>query len=112
MQCPHCGTPISRKDINHVIISGEVASDPTVIQIRHNKEMLLFTIRVVENFVSDGERREHRNFLTVEVLGRNVDKYKTTIRRGRRYVLTGYFRNDDIDGVERTRIRAFNINEE
>ena len=113
-KCPHCLQQKPRsKDINHVMLSGTVSTTPTLVGIKHNKKMCVFTFLNTETFLTGGgQKQEHHNLITVEVLGRNAMKYYETLRKGGHYLITGYVRVDDISGVERARIRAFNIQEE
>lgn len=75
--------------------------------------MCIFTLLNNERFeTQEGHERFHKNFLTIEVLGKNVDKAITQLNKGDRILVTGYIRNDELDGIERSRIRAFNFQKE
>jgi len=110
MHCPHCSKPLrDRRDTNHVLISGTAHSNPNAVPIKNNKQLCLFTLVTDEEIFTRGKNAKHSNFLTIEVLGRNVDKCLEMVRKGERYFISGYLRTDDLDGIERTRIRAYNI---
>lgn len=111
--CPHCNRPTQGRDINHTIVSGEVYSTPSVIPLKHGKRMCIFTLLNNEKYEThDGQERVHKNFLTIEILGKNVDKAVASLVRGDRVFITGYIRNDEPEGVERSRIRVFNFQKE
>jgi len=111
--CVHCGKPHQGKDINHILISGEVFSTPSVVPLKNNKRMCIFTLQNNETYEThDGQKRLHKNFLTIEILGKNVDKAVADLAKGDRVHITGYVRNDELDGIERSRIRAFNFQKE
>lgn len=110
MHCPHCQKPLRvRRDTNHVLISGSAYSNPTIVPIKNNKRLCLFTLITNEEIVTRGRSGHHSNFLTIEVLGKNIDRCMEIVRKGERYFISGYLRTDDMDGVERTRIRAYNL---
>ena len=108
--CPQCGKPAHTRDVNHIIVSGEVSSVPSVVSLKNNKRMCIFTLRNSERYATqDGQERTHQNFLTIEILGKNIDRAMSELRKGDRVHITGYIRNDELDGVGKSRIRAFNF---
>ncbi len=108
--CPHCPTPLRpRRDTNHVLVSGTAYNDPNVIPLKNNKRLCLFTLITNEEIFSRGRESRHQNFLQIEVLGKNIDKCLEMVRKGERFFVSGYLRTDDLDGVERTRVRAYNV---
>lgn len=101
-----------RRDVNSVVLTGTVVSSPTLLSMKNNRKMLLFTFRVSEHFVrADGEPATHENHVAVEALGKSAERYHQLLRKGDRYKLSGYLRVDEIDGIERTRVRCFQIEE-
>lgn len=101
------------KDINVAIISGTVDNTPTVVTTRNNKRICLFNLRLIERYhLANGQPAQHVNFLTIEALGKNVDKCLQEVRLGERYQIHGYLRVDDVNGIEKVRIRAFHIERE
>ena len=100
-------------DINIVVISGVVDNTPSVVTTRNNKKICLFNVENIERYkLSTGQSAQHQNFLTVEVLGRNVDKAVAEFKAGDRIQVHGYLRVDDVNGVEKTRIRAYHLEKE
>jgi single-stranded DNA-binding protein len=101
------------RDTNVAIISGLVDNNPTVVTTRNNKRICLFNVLNVEKYrLADGRAAQHDNVLTVEALGRNVDKCLDEIFKGTRVHIHGYLRVDDVNGIEKVRIRAFHIEKE
>lgn len=98
------------RDTNIAIISGIVENNPNVVTTRNNKRICLFNVRNIEKYrLADGRPAQHTNFLTIEALGRNVDKCMSDIQAGERVQIHGYLRVDDVNGVEKVRIRAYHI---
>ncbi|NBO09705.1 MAG: hypothetical protein EBV30_10285 [Actinobacteria bacterium] len=101
------------RDVNIAIISGVVDNTPNVVTTRNNKRICLFNIRNIEKYrLADGRPAQHVNFLTVEALGRNVDKCLQEFHVGERVQIHGYLRVDDVNGVEKVRIRALHLEKE
>lgn len=101
------------RDFNHVILTGEAMTAPKQVLLRSGKPIALFTLKNLEKFVlGSGKMATHENFLSIEVFGRNVERTLVDVRQGDRYVITGYLRVDEVDGIEKVRVRAFNIQEE
>jgi single-stranded DNA-binding protein len=101
------------KDINVVVISGVVGNTPSVVTTRNNKRICLFNVENIEKYkLSTGQNAEHQNYITIEVLGRNVDKVIAEFSKGDRIQVNGYLRVDDVNGIEKVRIRAFHIEKE
>lgn len=97
-------------DINFTFLTGTVISVPSWVPLAHNKRALVFTIRNNENFkLADGRSATHVNNIVVEVLGRNADKYFSEIVINKKVQVVGYIRVDEMKGSDRTRVRAFRI---
>ena len=98
------------RDINFTIHTGELTSEPKIHVLKNSKKILTFTLRVTEKFeLADGSPGAHTNFFTFEALGRHADTYFRELVIGRRYQINGYLRHDNIGGVDKVRIRCFNI---
>lgn len=101
------------RDFNLTILSGVVENTPNVVTTRNQKKICLFNLKVIEKYeLADGRPAQHVNYITIEALGKNVDKCVQQVHKGDRYVVHGYLRVDDVSGVERTRVRAFFIEKE
>ena len=101
------------RDINVAILSGTVDNQPTVVTTRNNKRICLFDLKTTERYrLADGRPAQHDNFLTIEALGKNVDKCMNEVHQGERFIIHGYLRVDDVSGVEKVRVRAYYIEKE
>lgn len=101
------------RDTNVVVLSGTADSKPSSITLKNNKKLSIFTLLTVEKYMmSDGTVGYHDNFVEIEALGRVAEKCQTEVKPGRRYHISGYLRVDDINGVDKVRVRAYNIQEE
>ena len=99
-------------DINVTILSGIIVTTPSWFPLLNNKRALVFTIKNQEVYrLSDGRVAKHANHVTVEILGKLAERYFEELQYGKQYVVTGYLRVDEIKGADRTRIRAFRVDE-
>lgn len=113
MRCEKCGHIIKAPiDLNHCTVGGEIVSNPTAVTIKNGKQMCLFTLKTQEKFESNGKKSTHDNFFTIEILGKNSDRALESLNRGDRCIISGYLRCDDLDGVEKVRVRAFTFQKE
>ena len=93
-------------DLNVVVTSGIVDTAPTIILTRHNSRVCVFTIKNTEEFIlASGKPATHVNVVSVEALGRNVDKCMDSITRGQRVRIHGYYRVDEVAGQHKMRLR-------
>ena len=98
------------RDINFTILTGTIASAPAWVPLSNSKRALVFTLQNNEHYqLSNGEAAVHQNSITVEVLGRNAEKYASEFVAGQRCQIVGYLRMDMMRGQERIRVRAFKI---
>lgn len=101
------------RDVNIVVASGTAHSTPSMVSLKNNKTLCVFTLKTVEKYkLGSGAQAQHENFIRVETLGRAADKCLQEVKLGCRYLVQGYLRVDDLHGVERVRIRAYNIQDE
>ena len=98
-------------DINVIILSGTIVSQPSWFPLS-NKRALVFTLKNQEVYrLADGRIAKHSNHISVEILGKIAERYAEELRQGQKYLVTGYLRVDEIKGEDRTRIRAFRVEE-
>lgn len=99
-------------DINFTFITGTIVTKPSWFPLANNKKALIFNIKSQESFrLADGRMAAHSNYLTIEVLGKNAEKYFQELQLNQRYQIAGYLRVDEIKGTDKVRIRAFRIEE-
>jgi len=100
-------------DINVVVLSGVVANKPNLTMQKNGSRICLFNFLVIEEFeLKNGTEAEHPNYITIEVFGRNAEKYGVELIEGEHYTINGYLRVDIINNIERTRVRAYHIQKE
>lgn len=98
------------RDFNFTFLTGTVVSTPSFVPLAHSKKALVFTIENREVFIlSNGKSSSHKNLITVEVLGKNADKYAQEIAEGSRIQVVGYIRTDMMHSENKVRVRAFRI---
>jgi len=98
------------RDVNLAVLTGTVVSTPSLVPIRGNKQMLLFTLSNTEKFINAaGAQSQHVNEIPVEVLGRNALALHSSVKRGDKCMLTGYLRVDDIHGETKMRLRVLSL---
>jgi len=95
--------------LNRSILQGKVVSTPTTKQLNPRTKITSFSLLTVESWLNDeGQPREHRNFVTVEVVGRDAERISKTPLNS--YVtVEGYIRSDEIKGVHAVRVRTLTI---
>jgi single-stranded DNA-binding protein len=99
-----------QRDSNDWKGSGVVVDEPRMITLKNGQKLLSFTFLVVEHFIlHGGAPGRHENYFTVEALGRQAETYYKELVVGDRYQVKGYLRADNMNGVEKIRIRAFTI---
>ena len=99
-------------DINVSIISGVIVTPPAWFPLLNNKRAIVFTLKNQEVYrLSSGQTARHSNHVTVEILGKLAERYSDELIVGRQYIVTGYIRVDEIKNEDRTRIRAFRVEE-
>lgn len=99
-------------DVNIVIITGTLVTHPSWFPLANNKRALIFTIRNQEHFkLSDGRMAHHNNHINIEVLGKNAERCFEELKPQLKYQITGYLRVDEINGLEKLRVRAFRVEE-
>lgn len=97
-------------DINFTFLTGTVVTNPSWVPLAHNKRALVFTIRNNESFrLADGRSATHVNNIVIEVLGKNAEKYYYEIALHKKIQIVGYLRVDEMKGADRTRVRAFRV---
>lgn len=96
--------------INKVWINGKVRTHPRIRSISERTKLTSFVVSVVETWASPtGERKEHRNDIPVEVLGKEAEAVCAKLSPGDFVSIDGYLRSEQFKGRTQLRIRVFNI---
>ncbi len=99
--------------INKVWLSGVVRTHPKIRKISEKTRLTSFVVSIFEEWESpSGEKRNHRNDVPVEVLGREAEKVCEHLRPGDWVSVDGYLRSETFKGKPQLRIRVFNISYE
>lgn len=97
-------------DINKVWVSGLVVTQPILTKLASKTPFTTFTLQVNETFLDRfGSRQTKSNLLKIESLGKSAEQTAQKVKRGARFSVDGYLRQDVIDGADTTRIRSFAI---
>lgn len=99
-----------QRDSNDWKGSGIVVDEPKMMTLKNGQKLLSFTFLVIEHFtLANGTPGRHENYLTVEALGRQAESYYKDLVVGDRYQIKGYLRADNLNGVDKVRVRCFTI---
>ena len=101
------------RDVNEVLLTGVAHSTPSMVLLKNNTKLCVFTLKTVERYSrASGVDSQHDNYITIEALGKTAERCMTDVKPGNRFMVKGYLRVDDIHGIERTRIRAYSVQDE
>lgn len=99
--------------INKVWLNGVVKTHPKIRSISEKTKLTYFMMSVLETWGSPtGERKQHRNDIPVEVLGKEADAACEKLSPGDWVSVDGYLRSEQFKGKTQLRIRVFNISYE
>lgn len=98
-------------DINKSWLSGIVVTQPVFTKMPNsNTPFTHFILQVNESYKDrSGVWQAKPNLIRVECLGKMADVAIKTVRKGSRYMVDGYIRQDKMDEVEHVRVRSFAI---
>lgn len=96
--------------VNRVHLQGVVSSRPVMKAMNDRTNFTTFELSMVESWVnSEGETRERKNRVTVEVVGRDSGKVIDLARLGSWVTLEGYIRSEIFKGEPLMKIRTLSI---
>jgi len=100
-------------DINKVLLTGTAESRPVLTKLPKTGTALChFIIRVDERFIG-GKDQEHvrPNYFRVESLGRQANDTFDRVKRGGRYLIDGYLRQEssDVNKPDFVKIRSYGV---
>lgn len=97
-------------DINKVWLSGVVINDPIMTKLGAKTPITTFKIQVNEQFLDKtGVLQTKANIILVESLGKTAETTYQKVKRGQRFTVDGYLRQDHYDGHESVRVRTFAV---
>lgn len=100
-------------DINKVWVSGVAVTRPVLTRLSSRTQFTSFMLQVNEQFTDrSGVDAIHPNIIQVESLGKAAELTTKRVREGQRYMIDGYLRCDNVDGVRTLRIRTYAIYKE
>lgn len=96
--------------VNRVHLQGHVSSHPVQKAMNDRTNFTTFELTLVESWDNaDGQRRERKNRVTVEVVGRDSDMVVAAAKVGRWVTLEGYIRSELFKGEVLMKIRTLSI---
>lgn len=98
-------------DLNVVILTGQITTDPIKSRMNHNKTPLTsFTLQSNENFIDSSTGKEcfHPNIIMVQTMGKNAEMVADRYRKGHKVFVSGYLRSDG----ETTSVRTHTLSHE
>jgi hypothetical protein len=100
-------------DINKVFMTGVAETEPVLTTLPQTKTPLCyFTLRVEERFTSNRSVPSVRaNYFRVESLGRQAESAYNKVKKGGRYLVDGYLRQENsvANRIDHVKIRSFGI---
>lgn len=100
-------------DINKVFMTGVAETAPVLTTLPQTKTPLCyFTLRVEERFTSNRSVPTIRaNYFRVESLGRQAEFSYNKVKKGGRYLVDGYLRqeNSTSNRIDHVKVRSFGI---
>ena len=100
-------------DINKVWLSGLVVSRPILTKLSSRTPFTSFMLQVNEYFNDrNGNEKYKSNLIKIESLGKSAEVTANKVKRGQRYQVDGYIRQDTVDDRPEVKVRAFAIYKE
>jgi single-stranded DNA-binding protein len=97
-------------DINKVWLSGLVISQPVLTKLSGKTPFTHFLLQVNEQFKDKRNIPQIKpNIIRIESLGKSAESAVKRVQQGARYTVDGYIRQDNVDGHDYIRVRAFAI---
>lgn len=96
--------------INRVHLQGQVSSHPVQKAMNARTNFTTFELSLVESWDNaEGERRERKNRVTIEVVGRDSDMVVEIAKVGAWVTLEGYIRSEIFKGDMHMKVRTLSI---
>lgn len=99
-----------RPYINRVDFQGEVTSSPSIKAISQRTKVTSFQLSMTESWVNgQGELRERKNRITIEVVGKDATRAAEEVSLGSWVTLEGYVRSENFKGQTVIKVRTLQI---
>lgn len=99
-------------DVNKTTHSGTVMTNPTLSTLGGKTPIAIFTLKVQESWNDKKGNPQYRdNIIKFEELSAKAYWVKTNVKIGKRFIVDGYIRHEQINNEEETKIRVFHIEE-
>lgn len=99
-------------DVNKTTHSGIAVTNPTLATLGGKTPIAIFTLKVQESWTDrNGVTKYRDNLIKFEALSSKSYWVKTNVKAGKRYIVDGYIRHEQINGENDTKIRIFHIEE-
>lgn len=97
-------------DINKVLLSGLVVSQPVFTKIGDGTPSCTFILQVNETYCNKFGKTKHKSsFIRVESLGKSAHTTAERVLEGQRYIIDGYIRVEEIEGRTEFFIRTYSV---
>jgi len=96
--------------VNRTHLQGRITSAPRVMSLNSKTKVTSFELSMVESWLNtDGERRERKNRVTVEVVGKDSERVSKEAHLGSWICLEGYIRSENFRGQVLTKVRTLEV---
>lgn len=93
-----------------MVLQGQISSHPVTKPLNPRTNLTTFQLSMTESwFNSDGEPRDRKNKIPVEVVGRDAAMVAATAKLGSWVTIEGYIRSEQFKGQEILKVRTFTI---
>ena len=97
-------------DINKLWLSGEAVTNPTQETLGGKTKLSFFILKIKEKYYNrKKEKVFHESFVKIESLGKASYNVMDTVKKGGRYMVDGYLRQDRIGNRDDVRARTFAV---
>lgn len=94
---------------NKIMLQGKVTSRPKIVSMNERTKLTAFQLTTIESWVNGGQRKERKNRVQVEVVGRDAERVHGEARFGSWVTLEGYLRSETFKGQDLIKVRTFKI---
>jgi single-stranded DNA-binding protein len=97
--------------INRVWLQGQISTHPSTKALNTQTNLTTFQVSSTESWRNaEGELKERKNRITVEVVGKDSARVATVAHVGSWVTIEGYLRSEQFKGQDLIKIRTLSIN--